>query len=212
MEKNDAVKENRSFKSLTKGFLSENVVVAGGLIVAPIVVAGVSVKNAVIISAVLYILTVLTVLISRLVTKKVSIFFRIPVYSLIASILYAPIGYFLQARHASVYMSCGIYLPLLILNAIISVESEKRKYNLWQSFISATASCFGFAIIILTIGTVREVFGKNMFMDNPVDWNKKIPALAYPFSGFILLSSLAAIMQRIRLKRGKTDANTQNNA
>ena len=97
--------------------------------------------------------------------------------------------------------SIGVFLPTLIANSLIVVKSESRfhKKNFLYMLTDLLCHCAGFFIVIFLVGTLRELLYSGTYMGKTVFENLSIPAIVYPFSGFIIVGFLAAIVKKIKL-------------
>ena len=60
--------------------------------------------------------------------------------------------------------------------------------------------CLGFLWAILLVGGLRELLGKGTLFGHPAQDAFTVPAAMMPFSGFILVGFLAAVVRRLKTR------------
>ena len=183
---------------LTEGLFTKNTVLVSGLVLAPVVVMGNTLKSAVLLSAAFFIITFFTVTISWFIPAKAPFTLRMISHALIGAVIFIPLGYFLQNMFAEQIYKVSIFLPLLITNSIIVRKSETRftKRQFPFLMIDLISHIFGFIIVICVIGAVREILGNSSIWGHNFNL-AHIPALMFPFSGFIICGFCAAALQKL---------------
>lgn len=195
-------KHKRKFDLISGLFLS-NTVLGSGLVVAPVVIASNTLKNGVVLGIAFFIITFFTVLLSRLIPKKVPYTVRVVVYVLLAAVIYIPTSMLLTNILPDTVYKVGIFLPLLITNSLITQKIEGRfKYKRFGvMMVDLISHILGFVIVIILVGAIREILGTGMIWDTKITLIsiKTAPAIMYPFCGFIILGFLSAVLQKIKL-------------
>lgn len=188
-------RKNRKSMSAFDPIWYKNPVITYGLAIAPIVVVGNSLKNAVTLSVVMLFLVLPTFLISGLVKKRFKFIGRIALYVLITATIMVPILQIIHHSFPDIYDNMGVYLPLMVVNTLLLSKCRETAGNekLGESFMDALASIVGFAIVICLVGAVRELLGSGTLWGLPIMTGLKIPAILLPFSGFLLIGMLAAL-------------------
>lgn len=203
--------KHRERWDLLDQFLLGNPVLERGLVLAPIVVACTSLQNALLLSAAFACITVLTILLTYFIPKKLPYTIRVIANAAAASLIFVPVYLFLQKYWPETVYNVGIYLPLLATNSLIVQKSESRyhKQKIPVMLIQLATASAGFAAAAVIIGSVRELFGKGSWMGTPVHAIAiPAPALLLPCCGFILLGFLAAALQKYRLHLEKPPKET----
>jgi electron transport complex protein RnfE len=128
-----------------------------------------------------------------LIRKQVSDAVRLPVFVMIIAALTTCIELLMQAFTYELYQILGIFIPLITTNCIILGRAEAfaaKNSVAHASFDGLMMGC-GFALVLLTLGTLRELLGTGMLFSNmqllfgPMAANWQISLLPnYP--GFIL--------------------------
>lgn len=183
-------------------FLLGNPILERGLVLAPIVVTCTSISNALVLSGAFAIITILTILITYFIPKKLPYTIRVILSAAVAACIFVPLSFWLRERMPEAVFSLGVYLPLLATNSLVVQKSESRYHHERLPVMAAqlfTAS-LGFSATALATAFVRELFGKGTLFGQPVEWvTRTAPALLMPFGGFILLGFFAALLQKFRL-------------
>jgi electron transport complex protein RnfE len=128
-----------------------------------------------------------------LIRKQVSDAVRLPVFVMIIAALTTCIELLMQAFTYELYQILGIFIPLITTNCIILGRAEAfaaKNSVAHASFDGLMMGC-GFALVLLTLGTLRELLGTGMLFSNmqllfgPMAANWQISLLPnYP--GFLL--------------------------
>ena len=182
------------------GIYKKNTVLVGGLLVAPVVFSANTVSKAFAIIFAFSAITFLTIMISSFISRNIVYTIRIILYTLIAALVYVPvIGLELQLFPKQVE-EIGIIIPLLITNSLIVSKTELRFFRRTKGkmVIDVCSFIIGFDLVILIFAFIREVFGKGEISGQILGIPLTVPALVYPFGGFILLGLLAALFRKIQ--------------
>lgn len=182
------------------GFLLNNTVLERGLVIAPIIVAGNTMKNAVILSIAFVAITFLTVLVSSFIPKRVPYTIRAIMHVVLAAVIFIPIAYFLQSFFPEEVYKTGIFLPLLVTNSLIVSKGESRFFKKSRGLMTVDllSHTMGFFLVACVVGAIREILGNGSFWGYSLGLGETAPALMFPFAGFILLGLLASALQKLR--------------
>lgn len=170
------------------------------MLLAPVVVASTSVKTAVALSVTLAIVTIPTMFIASFIKNAIPKWLRIPVYSLIASLLLIPSALIVSPISPTIFDSMGMYFSLMVFNSVLFSRCEKiavKKSHL-EVVADGAIYCIGFAVAILLISAVRELLYANTLWGLPVPLPFKISAAVLPFAGFMLVGMFSAICSFLR--------------
>ncbi len=167
----------------------------GGLLLAPVVVASTSLKSAVALSITMAVVTIPTMAVASLVKTRLPLWLRIPMYTLIASLLLIPAGMLVVPIASTIFDSMGMYFSLMIFNSVLFTRAEKLAIKSSPGAALLDGACYslGFALAISLIAAVRELLASNTLWGVPINLPFKVSALALPFAGFLLVGMFAAI-------------------
>lgn len=194
---------HRKFLQRFDGLLLTNPVLERGLVLAPVIVASYNCVNALILGLSFFAITFVTVLIASFLPKKIPYTIRVILYTLLAFGIFIPTA--LLMNHwfpQTIFTELGVFLPLLAANSLIVVKSESRFYKHRRGYmvVDLFCHCLGFLWAILLVGGLRELLGKGTLFGHPAQDAFTVPAAMMPFSGFILVGFLAAVVRRLKTR------------
>ncbi len=178
------------------GIVRQNVVFMTGLCITSVAAGAVNFEKAAVISIAFSLISFYTIMIARLVPRKIVYTIRIIVYALMSALIYIPVVMMLNSAFGkSTVESVGVYLPILTANPLILSKTESRFYR--RSARSMVGDVFsfviGFDIACLGVGTLRDLLAHNAVGFYNFNMPFDIPALDTTFGGFILLGIIAGI-------------------
>ncbi len=200
--KSESVNEQklRLSTALFKGSFIYNPILTQAIGICPIVSAATTLKNAAVLSLVLFVSLVLCETTASLAFKKIERNIRICLYCLIASV---PTLLSMAVVSDKTLSALGIFLPLLSVNAIIVIRCEKFavKTSVRNSVFDAIASSLGFAVVAATVGFFRELFSFGTVFSVKISSFPVFSAFALPFGGLVILGFLAAAHKAIVMNK-----------
>jgi electron transport complex protein RnfE len=128
-----------------------------------------------------------------LIRHQVTDAVRLPVFVLIIAALTTCIELLMQAFTYELYQILGIFIPLITTNCIIlgRAEAFAAKNSVAHASFDGLMMGAGFALVLLALGTLRELLGTGMLLSNmqllfgPIAANWQLTLLPnYP--GFLL--------------------------
>jgi electron transport complex protein RnfE len=191
----------------SKGIILENPVFVLALSLCPALAVTGSVINSIAMGlTVMFVITCNNVVISivrSLVNPKV----RVPVYIVSIATLVTTVQLILKAYSPTLDKALGIYLPLVVVFAIILARAEvfASKNNPFKSFFDGLGMGTGFLVAMVLIGVIREVGGAGTFMDipiMPVTYDAPL-ILILPAGAFILIGYLIGVWRMVVEKMEK---------
>ena len=191
--------KNREKLQRYNGLLMTNPITERGFILAPVIVASYSTKNALALGIAFSIITFITVMLSAFIPKSIPYTLRTIFYSLIACAVFVPTAMLVEWMFPGTTYSLGVFLPLLVANSLIVIKSNSRfhQHSYGYMAVDVFMHAVGFFAVIVLVGLVREFFGNGTLFGAPIH-SLTVPALLLPFAGFIVVGFFAAISQRIR--------------
>jgi len=165
--------------------------------------------------AVIFVLVMSNILISMF-RKFIPDEVRIPIFIVIIAGFVTIVDLFLKAFFPPIYALLGIWIPLIVVNCIILGRAEAFAYNntVWLSIADGFGMGIGYTTVIVTLATVRELFGtgKLSFLGTtlvslPAAYEPPAILLLFP-GAFILFGFMIAISKwfngRITRKEAKS--------
>ena len=190
MKKKPKRKHLKFSTALFKGGYIHNPLLTQLLGLCPIIMAAISIKNALCLSAVFALLLVVNEVIASVFLKNMSRWVRVSLYTVISAGILALV---LSKINQEATAALGVYLPLLCVNAIIVVRCEKFaiRTNVLNSVYDAVANSVAFLAVAFLVGLIRQVLSTGSLFGLQTPF--KNPGMAMPFAGLAVLGFLAAI-------------------
>lgn len=190
-------KTNTTDTAPLKNIFSENPLLSLGLAVSPAVLYANTVENALILSAVITVLSFFSVMISSFIPRRIVFTSRVILYTLIGALMFVPIYILFWRFFPEKANAMGIIAPLLITNPFIISLSEHRFYKepRGKMTVDLTTSLLGYDAAVLVFAFIRELFSEGGIGGRIFGIEHTVTGLAYPFGGFILIGLLAAALR-----------------
>ena len=158
-----------------------------------------------------------------LIRKKVSDAVKIPAFVMIIATFTTCTELLMKAFTYELYLILGIFIPLIVTNCAIlgRAEAFASKNNVISSALDGFMMGAGFAVVLLVIGTIREIFGVGTIFANmdllfgPIAANWTISLfgegygfliLVLPPGAFIVTGMLIALKNIVDSKLEQLDA------
>ncbi len=188
----------RFTRDLLDGLAKQNVVLMTGIVNAPVIIAATSFKKGVVIAIAFAVISFLTIMTCSFVPKKIVYALRVIIYALVGSAYYIPTVLLLEKVFPLTVELIGIYMPLMITNALIFSKTESRFYleSKLKMLIDVIMFIIGFSVICVLTGSFREMICFGSFAGiKLIDFS--IPAFEAPFGGFILVGIMAGTFRAL---------------
>jgi electron transport complex protein RnfE len=197
-----------------KGIIAENPIFVLALSLCPaLAVTSTAINSLTMGLSVMFVITANNTIVSitrKVVNPKV----RVPVYITSVATIVTVVQLALQAYAPLLYKALGIYLALIVVFAIILARAEvfASKNSVIPSFFDGLGMGCGFALALLAIGVVREIFGMGTIFGVQVLGSWYNPALIFilPAGAFILIGYMVAgfkmlidHLEKVKLERGE---------
>lgn len=197
----DWYRKNRAAFDRFDGFFLRNTVLERGLVIAPVIVAANTMRNAVVLAIAFGLITLITVFLSSFVSRRLPYSIRVILYTMLASVVFIPVSLLIEKMLPGAIYKVGVFLPLLVTNSLIVAKSESRffKRKRGAMVVSLISYLLGFLVVICLVGFIREILGNATLWGEPLPWGNKASALMLPFGGFVLVGFLSAGLQKLRL-------------
>lgn len=184
------------------GIYKKNAIYVMVLGICPSLAVTTSMTNAVGMGvAVIFILTISNAIISA-VRKVIPSAIRIPAYIGIIATIVSIVEMLIHAYVPALYVSLGIYLPLIVVNCIIleRAESYASKNKIIYSMLDGIAVGIGFTLALLSIAFFRELIGAGTLFGAQIIPASIPPALIMilPPGAFITFGILLAVAAGVK--------------
>lgn len=131
-----------------------------------------------------------------LVRNHVANEIRIPVFVLIIASLVTVVQLLMNAYTYDLYLSLGIFIPLIVTNCAIigRAEAFASKNAVLPSAIDAIMMGLGFMLVLLVLGAMREILGQGTLFDGADlllgEWAKVLRVELFQLDNQFLLALL----------------------
>ena len=190
--------DNRS--SSFNGIFRDNTVLSSLMVISPVIICGDTLKNAQALVYAFTAITLLSVLISSFVPRKLPYAVKIIIYTVISSLVYIPIRLAASEFYPESIDRIGIYYPLLAVNSLIVVQTETKFFRMKKSGMLASLVSYilGFDAVMLITGIVREFLAFGTINNRMTDTELIISGFSQPFGGFIFLGLFCGLYRKLR--------------
>ncbi|MDO6620158.1 MULTISPECIES: electron transport complex subunit E [unclassified Shewanella] len=135
---------------------------------------------------------VLVSLVRNFVPKEI----RIPVFVMIIAALVTCVQLLINAYAYGLYLSLGIFLPLIVTNCVIigRAEAFASRNNVSSAAFDGLMMGLGFTAILVVLGGVREVLGQGTLFDGAElllgDWASALTIQVFQLDSHFLIAML----------------------
>ncbi|MCR5474025.1 MAG: electron transport complex subunit E [Lachnospiraceae bacterium] len=198
----------KCFERLFNGLIKENPTFVLMLGMCPTLAVTTSAINGVGMGLTTTVVLIMSNIIISMLRKVIPDGVRIPAFIVVIASFVTIVELLLEAYIPSLYDALGLYIPLIVVNCIIlgRAESYASKNKVIYSAFDGLGMGLGFTMGLTCIGLVRELVGNGTVFDIRV-----LPETYEPLTIFILapgaflvLAFLVALMNRIKLAKGKS--------
>lgn len=174
-----------------KGVPSVLLTVGVGFIMA----AGADLRAAVAMSIAVLVSLLLSSVVMTLLGKVIPAYAKLPAYLLVITGFVSLITMLLQAYFPAAVEMLGVQLAALSVSLVALRGEEDRKFCIMDAL---TTGIF-FALLMLLCAVIREAFGNATLWGQPIALlqNFKISTLAGAFGGYLVLSIVLAVVNKL---------------
>lgn len=195
-----------NLKTLLKGIITENPVLVLLLGTCPTLAVTADVKSAVGMAAAAAAVLILSNLVISLLRKVIPDQVRIPCYIVVIAGFVTAVEMLMHAFFPDIYKALGIFLSLIVVNCIILGRAEMfaSKNGVVASILDGVGMAIGFAIALVAMASIREIFGAGTFFGQEVPFIKDYTIKFFTSApgGFFVFGILIAIVNKfMSLKR-----------
>lgn len=176
------------------GLFRQNIVLTSGLVTAPIIVAATTGERAALLSLTFFMISFCTIVIGRLIPRKLVYTVRIIIYALIASVVFIPTAMTANVLFPDTAPSVMLYIELIVVNSLVLAKTESRFYLIpfTSMVIDSMVYIVGYAMAAFVVGIIREILTYGTVFGLHI-CEAAMPAAKSPFFGFILVGLFAAL-------------------
>lgn len=199
MSKKEKVRRHlwQAIGGFVENAVTNNIVLFQGMGLYPVIAAGVSLKNGVVLTICTAVVMLPLSLVLSLWGNRLPKWLRPAVYVLMAALLLVGAAYLLETRISpELYAKLYLFIPLMAVNLLYTRSLDfVARAPLPETIMDALGSTVGFGIVICLISALREMAISNTLWDRPLHVMVDLPEAASPFTAFILLGFLSALLQ-----------------
>ena len=190
-------------ETFRRGIITNNPLIFQIIGVCPVVAIASSVASAAAVALITAVELLVIECLACLVFKKVTAYIRVLLYAVLGFAINLPFFMLIGKLSPEISENLGIFLPLLAVSSVIAVKCETFavKNTLKDTFVDAVATSLGYALIVMLVGTAREIFGSGTFLGKSVGLPYTAEAFLMPFGGFLVLGFIAALVKGIFSKK-----------
>lgn len=185
---------------LVENAITHNVVLAQALGLTPIIAAGVTLQNGVMLTVCTAVVMLPLSIVLSLIGNRMQKWLRPAVYAVLASLLLVATSYVLNTWISpELYAKLYLFIPLIAVNMMYSRSiGFASTIQPLETIIDAVGSTLGFGLVICSISALREVVGAGTIWGVPLNTELILPEAATPFAAFIVLGFMSALLQWTR--------------
>lgn len=194
----------RNSVKISDGIFKQNIVLMSGLFAGPVVGAASTWENALALSFVFSLVTLVSVGLCRLLPKKITFAVRIVLYALISALTYIPVMLLAQRIFPAGQLdNIALYLVITVTNPLIMSKTESRFFlrTVPVMYKDLLGFVLGFDVSCLLVGAIRDVLTDKMIANFILSSTPQIPTMDRVYCGFILVGVLAGLCRFIYNKR-----------
>jgi len=193
------------YREFEKGILRENPVLVIALGMCPTLAVTTAAVNGLGMGAAFTFVLVGSNVIISFIRKWVPSRIRIPVYIVIIATFVTIVKLVMAAYTPALSATLGIFVPLIVVNCIVlgRAEAFASKATVSDALADGLGMGVGFTLVLLIIGSIREILGQGTIFGVPIMGSSYNPALSMilPTGGFLTLGSLLALIQHLKRER-----------
>ena len=186
-------KENKEV--LTNPFNGDNPILVQGLGICSSLAVTSQLKPSIVMGLAVAVITAFSNVIISLIRKTIPNRIRIIVQLVVVAALVTIVSQVLKAFAYDVSVQLSVYVGLIITNCILMgrLEAFAMMNKPWPSFLDGLGNGLGYALILVIVGAVRELFGRGTLLGLTI-----IPQSAYDAgyinNGMMTMPAMALIL------------------
>lgn len=190
------------------GLLSRNPVLVGALGLYPVAAAGFGLKNAAALSLLFILIAIPSEIVLCLAGLLVPKWARPGAVLLVTAVFYVPAVLALRRLMPGAPDDFGMAAALMTCNSVLYSRAEEYapEHILPAVLADAVGCSFGFAAVLCLVAAVRELWLTGGVWGRGFTGRGVGSGMDLPFAGFLLAGLLAALVQRMNLRRSERGA------
>lgn len=158
-------------------------------------------------AAVFFSVTLMSLLISSFLPRKLPYALRIILYTIIAAAVYIPFCIYYEGQLEYDLTKLGVFLPMIVSGEFITQASELRFFRMDKPtmILDVISHIMGFCWAVILLGFVRELLSTGGIDGTLYGIGFTIPILNAPCGGFILIGLMGAFIRLFRREGGANE-------
>jgi len=203
---------NKSLKILTTPLLKDNPVIVQVLGICSALAVTSKLETAIVMSLAVTFVTAFANTSVSLIRRQIPSSIRIIVEMTIIASLVIVADQLIKAFAFGVSKQLSVYVGLIITNCILLGRTEAfgLKNSPWTSFLDGLGNGLGYSLILLSVASVRELFGSGKLLGFPIlrtntegGWYVPNGLLVLPASAFFLIGLIIWALRTFKPETGK---------
>ena len=180
--------------------VTQNIVLLQAIGLCPIIAAGVTLQSGVALTACTAAILLPLSLIMPFIGNYLPKWLRPVVYVLLAALLLVGAAYLLETYISpELYARLYVFIPIIAVNMLHAHNaSMAQTMHPLETLFEALGSIVGFGAVICSISALREIAVNSTLWGHPVGIGYVLPEVASPFTAFLMLGFMAALLQWVR--------------
>ena len=187
-------------------FLAKNIVLVQAIGITPILAAGVTLQNGVVLTICTAAVLLPASLFMSLFGDRLPAWVRAPIYTVGAALILLGAAVLID-RYISheLYAALYVFLPLTAVNTLVSYRAGgfSVSHEPIVALTDALASSLGFGLVICSVSALREMASFGTLWGEAIHFAVKLPEAALPYAAFLLLGFMSAFLQWVRSAQGR---------
>lgn len=199
-----------ALRYLTAPLVSENPVTLQILGICSALAVTTSLQTALVMSAALTCVLVLSSTTVSLIRHHIPPVIRLIVQIVIISSLVVVVDELLQAFMFEVSRQLSIFVGLIVTNCLVlgRAEAFASRNPVWPSMLDALGNGFGYSLVIVIVGTIRELLGSGTLLGYAIlptrgagGWFHPLELMQLAPSGFFIIGLLVWAIRSLRTEQ-----------
>lgn len=191
-----------ALKNIWRGMVPENPVFILALGLCSTLAVTIKVENAFYMAMMVGITTIATSVITSLLRFRIPFKFRLLTYMLIIVTTVITAEQLLKVLYPEMARELGAYVGLIVTNCIVMgrMESYASSHSPFESFCDALGISLGYAMVLISMATIREALGSGTIWNLNVMPDGYIPCKIFssPSGAFIVFAFLLFVVNWLR--------------
>lgn len=192
-------KTKTALELLNDGIWRKNALIFHAVGLFPLVAFGVTLKNAVMLSAVTAFVLIVTSLAVSLIGKGLPGTLRWALCALVSAAAQIPAIILADMFSNATFSALEFTLMLLCVNTLLYFRRDMVEINkgIFTALITSLAHSIGFALVLCVVSSIREILAFGTVWGVALPFGGAFPSAALPFAGFFVIAFFTAAFKGV---------------